>query len=91
MTTKINKLRIAMLEHPELFAGIRLSKREREVVMWVRTNNQPVMAGMTAVHIGSSLTQAHALLRGATEKGYLRRVLKHGVWRYAYALGRLSE
>jgi len=80
-----------MLERPELFAGIRLSNREREAVLWVRTNHRPVTADMTAVHIGSSLTQAHALLRGATEKGYLRRVKKGGVWAYSYALGWLSE
>lgn len=33
MATKINKLRAAMLEHPELSAGIRLSNRERYLML----------------------------------------------------------
>ncbi len=92
MTTKSDKLRAMMLERPDLFDALRLTKKEREVVMWVKGHGQPCGSHAVANHVGGSLQSACVVLKACYDKGYLKRRNigdKTGgtQWAYVYALG----
>ena len=96
MTTKINKLRVAMLERPELFDAVRLTKQQREAVQWARVYGAPCVSGEVAAHLGVSVPHASNLLKAGHAKGYLAR---HNIgdktggtqWAYMYALATPAE
>lgn len=92
MTTKSDKLRAMMLERPDLFDALRLTKQERTTVLAVKACNEECLSHYVASTLSVSLQSACTLLRRCYDKGYLKRRNigdKTGgtQWAYVYAIG----